>query len=363
MSNLANQFQERFPDYEFKLEEPLARYTTVKIGGPAEVFYDAKDQEKLVALLQFAVQQKIPVTMLGQGANVLIADRGIRGLVIKNRAGGIRVLGEVEAGDQEVAAEPSEQILARWDSDSQRGSFKYDFADLDYTEDDQPRVRVEIDSGVNLNQAVVQLINQGITGLQWFARIPSTIGGGIYNNIHGGTHFLSEVIESVTILDEQGEIKTLSKSELEFDYDQSRFHRTKEVILSAIFNLYRGNTAKAKQVFVEWNKRKAVQPSNSLGCTFKNITNQERDQLGYPTTSVGYIVEHVLKLKGYRIGQAVVSDAHAAFIENQGEATASDYLKVIKVIISQIKAKTGLTITPEIFFLGFEKEELAGIVS
>lgn len=362
MSNLADQLRSQFPDYEFKLEEPLARYTTVKIGGPAEVFYEAKDQAKFVALLQYAVANKINVTMLGLGANVLISDRGIRGLVIKNRAGEIKILDQADSIF--VADEvPTEQIMSRWDADGSKGSFKYDFNDLNYSESDKPRVLVEIDAGVNLNQAIVQLINKGITGLQWFARIPSTIGGGIYNNIHGGTHFISEVLETVTVLNEEGKIVTLPKSELKFDYDQSRFHDTKEIILSAVFNLYRGDALKAKNVVIEWNKRKAVQPNNSLGCTFKNITNEEKERLGYPTTSVGYLVEHILNLKGYNIGDAVVSDAHCAFIENKGAATAEQYLQVIKTIISQTKAKTGLTIKPEIFFLGFEKSELAGIVS
>ncbi len=362
MSTLADQLRLKFPDFEFKFEEPLARYTTVKIGGPAEVFYEAKNQAKFVELLQYAVANKINVTMLGLGANVLIADRGIRGLVIKNRAGEIKVLEEV---NQVFVAEnePSEQIMARWDSDNSKGSFKYDFNDLNYSEVGNERVLVEIDAGVNLNQAIVQLINKGITGLQWFARIPSTIGGGIYNNIHGGTHFISEVLETVTVLNEEGKILTLPKSELQFDYDQSRFHDTKEIILSAVFNLYKGDAERAKNVVIEWNKRKAVQPSNSLGCTFKNITNEEKKDLGYPTTSVGYVVEHVLNLKGYSIGDAVVSDAHCAFIENKGQATAEQYLQVIKTIISQTKAKTGLTIKPEIFFLGFMKSELAGIVS
>ncbi|MCL4208637.1 FAD-binding protein [Patescibacteria group bacterium] len=362
MSNLADQLRSQFPDYEFKLEEPLARYTTVKIGGPAEVFYEAKDQKKLIDLLQFSIVNKIKITMLGWGANVLISDKGIRGLVIKNRAGEIKILDQ--ADNVFVADEvPSEQIMARWDADGSKGSFKYDFSDLNYSEAGKPRVLVEIDAGVNLNQAIVQLINKGITGLQWFARIPSTIGGGIYNNIHGGTHFISEVLETVTVLNEEGKIVTLPKSELKFDYDQSRFHDTKEIILSAVFNLYRGDALKAKNVVIEWNKRKAVQPNNSLGCTFKNITNEEKERLGYPTTSVGYLVEHILNLKGYHIGDAVVSDAHCAFIENKGAATAEQYLQVIKTIISQTKSKTGLIIKPEIFFLGFEKSELEGIVS
>lgn len=362
MANLFEQLRRKFPDYEFKTEEPLARYTTVKIGGPAEVFYDAKNQEQLVKLLQYLRQENLAVTILGLGANVLIADRGLRGLVIKNRAGEIKVMtNSPNLFEQE--AEPTDKILARWDADASSGSFKYDFKDLNYSEVGRPRVLVQIDSGVNLSQAMVQLISQDITGLQWFARIPSTIGGAIYNNVHGGTHFISEMVESVTVLNNNGELTTLPKSELRFDYDYSRFHDSREIIITATFNLFRGDPERAKYVVSEWNKRKAVQPQNSLGCTFRNISNQDKERLKLPTTSVGYVIEHLLKLKGYRVGEAVVSDAHCAFIENRGQASAADYLQVIKTIISQTKAETGLEIKPEIFFLGFEKSELAGIVS
>ena len=283
--------------------------------------------------------------------------------MIVNKSGQIRVLGDSQSEEKSIKSEREEEILARWDSDNKEGSFKYEFKDLDYDETDKPQVKVEIDSGVSLNMAIVSLINQGVTGLQWYARIPSTIGGAIYNNIHGGTHFIGEVIDSVRIMDEDGEIKILAKKELEFGYDSSRFHHTDEVILSVSFNLFKGDTDKAKYVFKEWNQRKSIQPHNSLGCIFKNISNEEKEEKGYPTTSVGYIVEHVLGMKDFSVGDAHVSEYHCAFIENIGQATASDYLQVIRTIIKEAKLKTGLTITPEIFFLGFEKSELEGIVS
>ncbi|NCN03988.1 MAG: FAD-binding protein [Candidatus Pacebacteria bacterium] len=363
MSQLFSKLTKQFPDYDFKQDHLLAPYTTVKIGGPAEVFYQAKDQQKFENLLSFVKENHLPVTVLGWGANVLVSDKGVDGLVIKNKAGKIKVLGNNNQDKKTVKKENSQKILARWNSDQTKGTFKYEFNDLDYDESDQETVLVEIDAGVSLNQAIVSLINQGITGLQWYARIPSTIGGAVFNNIHGGTHFLSEVIESVRVMDEQGQIKELSKDELSLGYDQSRFHHSNELILSVQFSLYKGDTDKAKNVVQEWSRRKSIQPHNSLGCTFKNISNDEKEELGYPTTSVGYIIEYVLGMKGYRQGDAQVSDYHCAFIENKGQATANDYLNIIKTIIKQTKLKTGLIITPEIFFLGFDKSELEGIVS
>ncbi|MDH5533298.1 MAG: FAD-binding protein [Candidatus Pacebacteria bacterium] len=368
MSELLTQLQNEFPEYNFKENHLLAPYTTVKIGGPAEAFYEAKDQDKLIKLLSFVKKNKLPLTMIGWGANILISDKGVKGLVIRNVAGEIKVLDDNnpdkgEANLTKLDNEQASEIESRWNADSSMGTFKYDFKDLNYDETDKDRVLVEIDAGVSLNQAIVMLINQGITGLQWYARIPSTIGGAVYNNIHGGTHFLSEVIESVTVMDENGEVRELSKDEINLGYDQSRFHHSNETILSAKFNLFKGDTDKAKYVVKEWSKRKSIQPSNSLGCTFKNISNEEKEKLGYPTTSVGYIVEHVLGMKGFKIGEATVSEYHCAFIENKGQATAEDYLNVIKTIIKEAKLKTGLVIVPEIFFLGFDKSELEGIVS
>lgn len=363
MEDLYTQLSSKFPDYDFKKDQQLAPYTTVKIGGPAEVFYLAKDRDKFEDLLSFAKKNKIQTTVLGSGANTLIADRGINGLVIVNKSGQIKIIEDKQGSDQNIEVESEEEVLARWDADNQSGSFKYEFKDLDYNENDKERVSVEIDAGVSLNMAIVSLINQGITGLQWYARIPSTIGGAVYNNIHGGTHFIGEVIESVRVMDGDGEIIVLAKKELEFGYDRSRFHHTDEVILSATFNLFKGDVDRAKHVFKEWGQRKSIQPYNSLGCVFKNISNDEKEEKGYPTTSVGYIVEHVLGMKDFSVGDAYVSEYHCAFIENKGQATASDYLQVIKTIIKEAKLKTGLTITPEIFFLGFEKSELEGIVS
>lgn len=378
MTDLLTTLQSQFLDYQFKTNHLLAPYTTVKIGGPAEVFYEAKDQAKLIDLLLFVRKNKLPVTIIGWGANVLISDQGIKGLVIRNVAGEIKIKEKNEGNKSDVLESKKEdknnhidtisedkikEIEARWEADSKQGTFKYDFKDLDYDESDQEKVLVEIDAGVSLNQAIVSLINQGITGLQWYARIPSTIGGAVFNNIHGGTHFLGEVIEAVTVIDKEGEIKQLNKEELDLGYDLSRFHHSGEIILSAKFKLYKGDVEKAKYVVREWSKRKSIQPSNSLGCVFKNISNQDKEKLGYPTTSVGYIVEHVLKMKSFKIGDATISEYHCAFIENKGKASAKDYLNVIKTIIKETKIKTGLTIVPEIFFLGFEKLDLEGIVS
>src|SRR5690606_24066479 len=118
----------------------------------------------------------------------------------------------------------------------------------------------------------------------------------------------------------------------------------------------RGDVDRAKQVVIEWARRKAIQPQNSLGCVFQNLTPEQQQKLNLPTPSIGYLIEHVLQRKGFRIGDAMVSEKHCAFIENVGQATAKDYLEVINTLVNETKQKTGIQLKPEIFFLGFEKD-------
>lgn len=362
MAKLIDKLQTEFPHLEFHSKYPLAKHTTVKIGGPAEVYCETKTSTDFISLITYMRQNQLPLTLLGWGANTLISDAGIRGLVVRNTSQNITILDSDGATDHTIDQKEQEEIAARWQSDSQKGTFTYEFSDLDYDESNEETVLVELDSGVSLPFAINILIQQGITGLQWYSRIPATVGGAIYNNIHGGTHFISEVIHTVTVIDEEGNTQVLPKHMLKAGYDVSRFHETDETIVSAVFKLYKGDAQKAAYVAREWAVRKAIQPQRSLGCVFQNISNEQKDKLGYPTTSVGYIVEHVLNKKGFQIGDAKVSQRHAAFIENTGAATAKDYLEVIRTIIAETKEKTGVTLKPEIFFLGFDKSELVGIV-
>ncbi|MBP7768537.1 FAD-binding protein [Candidatus Woesebacteria bacterium] len=351
---LAAQLTQRFPELHFQEEVPLAQHTTVGIGGPAEAFIRIRKQNDLRAVCAYAITQQIPLTILGWGANTLIADRGLRGLIIRNETAEITV--HPTLPDKIYAAAPT---AARWQADDTQGTVKYAFDDLDFTDVSAPPVAVTVDSGVALPLAINVLLAQGITGLQWYARIPATVGGAIYNNIHGGTHFIAEALNTVTVLTPAGEEKVIPVTELEAGYDYSRFHTSGEIILSAQFILHKGDAQKARALAQEWATRKKIQPQNSLGCIFQNITAEEQQKLSLPTPSIGYIIEHVLQLQGYTEGGAQVSLHHAAFIENTGGATATEYLSVIKKIIQAARTQLGITLKPEIFFLGFTKEERA----
>jgi UDP-N-acetylmuramate dehydrogenase len=336
-----------------KIDEPLAKHTFLKIGGPADILYESHDTNDLINVVKLAKLQNIPVTILGRGSNVLISDEGIRGLVIKNLTKNIKIGGEKPVNEDHIG------VTSRWESDASEGTFRgIEFKDLDYDESDEPRIEVIMDSGVDLPFALKYTLDQGITGLQWYAGIPGTIGGAVFNNIHGGTHFMSEIVAEVKVLNKDLEIIDLKIADLGVDYDKSRFHDSEEIILQATFNLYKGDAEKAKHVAQEWMKRKRIQPRNSPGCCYANITQEQMDKFGYPTTAVGYIIEHIVDLSGFKIGDAAISKAHHNFIVNEGNASAKDYLAVMKEMYKRVKEKLGIELVPEIILLGFKPEEI-----
>lgn len=330
-----------------KFDEPLSLHTTLGIGGPADIFYETVDSGDLIKAVRLARSYGVPVTVVGGGSNILVSDKGIRGLVIKNNSNKISI-----GKSKKTETFLTEPVATRWQADASKGTFKYDFKDLDYEEWDEKRISVTIDSGVNLAVAMMRLIDQGVTGLQWYSRIPGTIGGAVFNNVHGGTHTIKEMVDKVVVLGLNGEIKSMSADELGLDYDQSRFHKSGEIIVEVVFDMYLGDKEKAKEVVTEWAKRKAIQPMNSAGCVFKNISEEDKEKHGYPTTATGYLIEHVLKMTGYKVGGAAVSTAHHNFIVNEGKATAKDFLAVRDEVIKRAKAKIGIDLESEIVLLG-----------
>lgn len=331
-----------------KLDEPLSSHTTLKIGGPAEILFETGNSGDLIKAVRLARSFGVPVTVIGGGSNILVSDLGIRGLVVKN------VGGKIELPERRFFGWWKHKIIpveSRW-MGSDMGTKKYDFSDLDYDESKSPDIEVAIDSGVNLQSAMFNLFDQGVTGLQWYTRIPGTIGGAVYNNIHGGSHTFAEIVKEVVVLDNYGGVLKIPGKSMQFEYDKSRIHKTGEVILEVVLNLKKGEVDKARATADEWRKRKASQPFNSAGCVFKNISESARGILGYPTTATGYIVEHILNMTGYKVGGAMISPDHHNFIVNTGGATAKDYLAVRNEIVKRAKETIGLELNDEIIRLG-----------
>jgi UDP-N-acetylmuramate dehydrogenase len=335
---------------EIKIDEPLALHTTLGTGGPAARLATATTTAQLQEGVRLAHAYGIPVFVLGWGSNLIVSDRGFPGLVIKNRAQNWRVLEEFSS----AAPGNSPAIPARLQPAS--GGY-YQIDDLLYSEDDSPPVLVQAESGAKIDTLAKALFKQGLTGLQWFAGIPATVGGAVYMNMHGGYHFFGDLVHQALLFDppaaaKDGGIKQVDRRYFQFDYDYSLLQKTKETLLWAQLKLHRGDVARAQATAREWARRKALQPQRSAGCIFRNLSPEEQKRLNLPTPSIGYLVEHVLKLKGVRRGDAIISPRHAAFIENLGTARAQEVKALIDLVAEKARTDLGLALQEEVEYLG-----------
>ncbi len=266
--------------------EPLRRHTSYRIGGPADFYVGVGDEEQLCGWVKLARELKEPYLIIGRGTNLLVADKGFRGLVIENRC-------------------------------------------LDFTLDAESHT-ARAAAGIPFALLARQTAKHGSAGLEWAIGIPGTAGGAIVNNAGAYDRTVADVIRRVTILDERGQIRELPLEELKLGYRTSRFRdreRLAEAILSADFTLTPESTEILTERMARYEAlRWADQPRKpSAGSVFKNPT-------GF---SAGRLIEDA-GLKGTRIGDAQVSAKHANFIVNLGSARANDVLHLIKLIRQQI---------------------------
>ncbi|MFH1546901.1 MAG: UDP-N-acetylmuramate dehydrogenase [bacterium] len=291
---------------------PLSKYSTVKIGGPAEYLYLPEDSQELANSVMIARKNNLSVTILGAGSNVLISDSGIKGLVIVSTKG------------------------------------KYEIV-----EDTNNVTKVVCDSGYSLQKLAVEMFDKGFVGLENFAGIPCSVGGAVYNNVHGVEKMFCDLVEWVEYLDKDNRVCRVTRDKCEFGYDVSTFQSNKGIILRVCLILRKGDGVLARAKWDEIRKKKLqVQPQRSLGCAFKNLTSDVVKKHGFPTPSTGWYIENKLGMSEYRIGDAMISQTHHNFIENVGNATASDYLQVIKDVQAKSKKEFGITLEPEIQILG-----------
>lgn len=304
---LATQLQDAFPNLTFTEGVILAPYTYMKSGGPAEVFIEVKHAVDLAAVVKFCVDHKIKFTVLGGASNVIISDKGIRGLVIKNQSAEI----SIERGEH--------------------------FA------------RVVVESGASTNIVVRKTIDEGLEGLEYFLGVPGTIGGAIYNNSHYLSELIGNAVKEVEIFNLQtASIQTLSQEQMEFAYDYSVLQKTHDLVLKVTFELQYGNKDSLEQKAREVSKKRAsTQPLGkpSSGCIFKNYHKPNGEVL-----HAGQLIDEA-GLKGYRIGDVMVSDVHANFIVNVGHATSKQVLELAEYIKGVIKQKHGIELEKEVFVL------------
>lgn len=308
-----------------KVEEELARYTTFKVGGPADLFYEAKTIDEVVDAIKRARTLGVPVFLLGGGTNILIGDGGIRGLVIKNASSRIAIVGA-------------------------KGKFE--------AGQNQGTVYVEADSGVIMNKLVRFTIEEGLSGLQMQLGLPGTVGGAMYMNSKwtNPESYVGDSVYQATILTRQGDVQTVPRSYFQFGYDKSILQQSQDTVLRVVFALKRAE----KEIL--WERANAVmayrretQPQGvfSPGCTFRNISRSEALAVPTPnhTTSAGFLIDHA-GLKGKQIGEAKISPIHANFIINLRKAKAADVVTLIETARSEVKKQFGVQLREEIVRVG-----------
>ncbi len=285
----------------------LAPFTTYRIGGPAQYFVEVNSGDDLAAIVIAARNASLPYFVLGCGANILIRDKGIRGLVIHNRADGYRFL-------------PDNRLVA--------------------------------DSGATIEALIAASMKRGLSGLEHFVGIPSSVGGAVRQNLHflapdrQSTLFVAEIVRLARVLTEDNSVRTVDKEFFAFGYDDSILHHRQIVVLDATFQLTPRSPEKMRQqaeANLAWRTQKQPQLRDypSCGSVFKKI-----DGVG-----AGRLIDRA-GLKGKRVGNAMVSPLHANYIVNLGGATAKDVLSLIELVQATVKAQFGFTLEPEIGIVG-----------
>ena len=280
-------------------DEPLARFTTMRVGGPADLFATVHNVHELRAIVRFARARAIPLTLLGRGSDVVIADAGVRGLVVQNRAEEARVDGE----------------------------------------------RYIADSGVPMARAATETQKAGLTGLEFGLAIPGTVGGAVWANAGAHDGDVSGILESADVLLADGSEARLTPDDLELRYRDSRLkHRPEEVVLSATFRLAPADPATIAARLDDIKRwRREHQPLGipSAGSTFRNP----------PGDSAGRLID-AIGWKGRTRGGATVSEKHANFIVNDRKGTAADVRGLVDEVAAAVAAETGVVLEPEVVFLG-----------
>jgi UDP-N-acetylmuramate dehydrogenase len=312
MTRFETRMQDAFGPGRVRRDVPLGPLTTFKVGGPAEWLVDVHGGEEVRQAVEIAGEAGMPVVPLGGGSNVLVADEGVAGLVIRLRGG--------------------------------------DVAPLDVS-------LVRADAGLTINGLVRWAINRGVAGLEAWAGTPGTLGGAVFGNAHFRGRLISELIERVRVVSRDGRIVDVPAADMLFAYDFSRLHDTGEVVVSADLRVSAGEPAALRAVAREslaFRKRTQPLEAPSAGCIFQN-PDPSRDPVpeGIPA-SAGALVDRA-GLKGAREGRAQVSPTHANFVVNEGGASARDIRTLIERCKIEVHARFGVTLREEIVYMGWNR--------
>ena len=289
-------------DKEIKFNEPMNKHSTFKIGGPAECFIKINKEEQLKEILKIAKQNKIPLTIIGNGSNLLVSDAGYRGVIV-----------QIYKEMNEVKVE----------------------GDL-----------VKAQAGALLSGIAAKALGAELSGFEFASGIPGTIGGACVMNAGAYGGEMKDVLESVTVLTGEGKIIELGRNELELGYRTSVIAKKGYIVLGAVLKLERGDGEKIKTYMDELKeKRVTKQPLEypSAGSTFKRPE-------GY---FAGKLIEDA-GLRGFQVGGAQVSEKHCGFVINRDHATAADIMELMRQVQIRVKENSGVDLEPEVKRLGDE---------
>ncbi len=301
LETLARTLRERFPELELREEEPMSRHTTFRIGGPARLMALPWDRKEAAAVVRTAAELGVRPFFLGNGSNLLVADRGYEGFVVKSSS-------------------------------------------LDQTREVNRRLRAE--SGIPLARLAMAALGRGLSGLEFAHGIPGTLGGAVVMNAGAYGGEMAQVLTAVTYLDEAGRVVTLPASHCGLGYRRSLFSQHPDwLILEAEMALQPGDGEAIRGRMEELAQmRRAKQPLEwpSAGSTFKR-----------PEGHFAAALIDQCGLKGLSVGDAQVSEKHAGFLVNKGKATAADMLRLMELVQERVLRQTGVKLEPEVKFLGF----------
>ena len=303
--------------------EPMKKYTTFKVGGPAECLIKISSKKDLKEILKFANENNIQITVLGNGSNVLVQDKGIKGITLIIKIEKIEIENQAE------------------NLNNNKGKNKEENSGNNNT-----KVKIKLGAGEKIAKVGIKFSKEGLTGFEEISGIPGTIGGAVRMNAGAHGREMKDVIKTVKCLDYYGNEKTFTNEEMNFGYRTSILKTEKYIVTEVEIELDKGNSEEIKEKMDMYKeKRKNSQPLEypSAGSTFKRgedfITAKLIDEAG---------------LKGTKVGDAEVSRKHGGFIINKGNATASDILELVQIIKNKIYEKYQKKIELEVEVLGEE---------
>ena len=282
------------------VDEPMKRHTTFRIGGPADFFLLPSTVDEVRGILEICREEELPYFILGNGSNLLVSDKGYRGVIIQL----YRNFSNISVEENEICAS----------------------------------------SGALLSQIAAAARNASLTGFEFAGGIPGTLGGAVFMNAGAYGGELKDVLKEAVVMTEQGEILTLPVEKLDMGYRTSRIKKAGYLVLEARLVLEQGDMDKIRDTTKDLTeKRVSKQPLEypSAGSTFKRPE--------------GYFAGKLIMdagLRGYQVGDAQVSEKHCGFVINKGNATAADVLTLIENVREKVQEQFGVTLEPEVKFLG-----------